>query len=256
MKSVFTQFRPFWMIMLIAVLGLAVPGCHPKKTSSSPSRSRQLVEFHDIDGNLVKKHVETPDAFCPPGFTEDQLRTAFQKGIVASLNIEPTTSSSRVVEMVQTIFADGNNSQEEPPLSPNIGVLGLNVRGKWLYTCSLPGALCPYQAKAFISTYADLENEELAVFRYQPVFPIGDHSSTSLKVHVLKDQPVGNIFDFLQNRGLTNEWVSFVMGFYDHGEVKIDGFFKTYFIKLHGTNEWNKVQGRTMESWEKKDEIQ
>lgn len=249
MKATFTQLRLIFVIMLTAFLGLAVLNYFLQRTSSSSCRSRQLLEFTDIDGNLVKKYIEPPATFYPPGFEEDQRWAPHQKDIVGILNIAPTTSCSRVIEMMGTVFADANNPQEESRFSPSISVLGVNVCGEWLYTSSLPGALCPYLSKTFISTYVDLENTGLAVFRYEPVFPTGARVSTSLKVHIIQDQPIVNIFDFLRERGLMNEWVSFVMGFYDHGGITIDDFFKTYFIKLYGTNEWNKAQSKTIESW-------
>lgn len=249
MNATFTQWKLILAIMLTALLGLAVLGCFLQRTSSNSSRSHQLLEFKYIDGTLVKKYIETPATFFPLGFTEDHRWALHQKDIVAILNIEPTTSSSHVIQMMGTIFANTNNPQGEPRLNSSISIIGVNVCGEWLYTCSLPGALCPYLNKTFISTNVDLENTGLAVFRYKPVFPIGDHTSTSLKVHIVQDQPIGNIFDFFRRRGLTNEWVSLVMGFYDHGEVTIDDFFKTFYINRYGTNEWDEAQSKTIESW-------
>lgn len=249
MKATFTQLKLISVIVLTALLGLAVLGYILQRTCSNSSRTRQLLEFKDIDGKLVKGYIETPATFFLPGLTEDQRRTPPFKDNAAILNIAPTTSSSTVIQMMGTIFADANIPQGESRLSPSITVIGVNVCGEWLYTSSLPGALCPYLNKTFISTDADLENTELAVFRYEPVFPIGAYASTSLGVHILKDQPIGNIFDFLRKRGLTNEWVSLVMGFYDHGGITIDDFFKAHYIRLYGTNEWNQAQSQTIESW-------
>ena len=207
-----------------------------------PPRPRQVLQFElQADGKLSRRYVDIPDDFAPPPCMDKGRWIDHRVDAKGILLLPESLMVSDFTKTFGEVVNTENHPLGHPYLSSTVTEVGLYTDSFWMYSSIAPGALAPYRSKKFITSQEALEKHGMAAFRYRSVFGGLGNFGTALKVHVVFDQPITNVFNFLESQGLTNELIFIKIGFHDDNDFTIDSFFKTYFIQHYGIAKWEEA---------------
>ena len=216
-------------------------GCNLVSTRFPP-RPRQVLQFElQTDGELSKRYVDIPDDFAPPPCMDNGRWIDHRVDATCILRLPGSLMVSDFIKIFVKVVNTENHPLGHTYLCSTVTDVGLYTGSFWLYSSIAPGALAPYRSKKFITSHEALEQHGMAAFRYCPVFGALGDIGTALKVHVVFDQPITNVFNFLESQGLTNELTFIKFGFHDDKDFTVDPFFKNYFIQRYGIAKWEEA---------------